>query len=114
MQIVVLNGTLSEREQDAYIKQATARYPVSLIEKLILDVQKEYCETDTSGWRWRLFLKDTAHMMQKPGNGLQENRLVRLLRSPFLVLLGRFFQHFSQLHGVSASDKMSENAEEKM
>ena len=57
------------------------------------------CEADASDWRWRLFLKDTAHMMQKPGNGLQENRLVRLLRSPFLILLAGFLQLFSQLHG---------------
>ena len=39
LQIVVLNGVLSEAEQDAYIRRVTAKYPMSVIEKLILDVQ---------------------------------------------------------------------------
>lgn len=39
MQVVVLHGTLSEAEQDEYIRQATQKYPISIIEKLILDVQ---------------------------------------------------------------------------
>ena len=39
MQVVVLNGTLSEAEQDVYIKQVTARCPIGLIEKLFLNVQ---------------------------------------------------------------------------
>ena len=39
MQVVVLNGTLTEAEQDAYIREATKVYPMSIIEKLYLDVQ---------------------------------------------------------------------------
>ena len=39
MQVVVLNGTLTEAEQDAYIREATKVYPISIIEKLYLDVQ---------------------------------------------------------------------------
>ena len=39
MQVVVLNGTLMEAEQDAYIREATKVYPMSIIEKLYLDVQ---------------------------------------------------------------------------
>lgn len=69
MQVAVLNGTLSEAEQDVYIRQAAARYPVSVIEKLILDVQGDkvavrcvlhrfrnlrkmggYCIGEPSGW----------------------------------------------------------------
>ena len=38
MQVVVLNGSLTEAEQDEYIKQVTARCPIGLIEKLFLDV----------------------------------------------------------------------------
>ena len=38
MQVVVLNGTLTEAEQDYYIRQATKMYPMSVIEKLFLDV----------------------------------------------------------------------------
>lgn len=33
MQVVVLHGTLTETEQDSYICQATALYPVSIIER---------------------------------------------------------------------------------
>ena len=32
MQVVVLNGALTEAEQDAYVRQVTAVYPVSIIE----------------------------------------------------------------------------------
>ena len=39
MQVVVLGGTLTEAEQDAYVRQATKVYPVSIIEKLFLNVQ---------------------------------------------------------------------------
>ena len=31
MQVVVLNGSLTEAEQDEYIKQVTARCPIGLI-----------------------------------------------------------------------------------
>lgn len=41
MTVAVLHGTLSEAEQDVYIRQATAKYPISIIEKLILDVQDD-------------------------------------------------------------------------
>ena len=44
MQIVVRNGTLSEAEQDAYIRRVTEKYPVSSIDKLILDVRGEYVD----------------------------------------------------------------------
>ena len=44
MLVAVLNGKLTEAEQDVYIRQATEHYPVSLIEKLILDVQGERVE----------------------------------------------------------------------
>lgn len=39
MQVVVLNGILTEAEQEPYVRQATKTYPVSIIEKLFLDVQ---------------------------------------------------------------------------
>jgi len=44
MQVVVLNGSLTEAEQDEYIKQVTARCPSGLKEKLFLDVQGEYVD----------------------------------------------------------------------
>ena len=39
MQIVVLNGALSDAEQDRYIRLVKQKVPVYAIEKLYLDVQ---------------------------------------------------------------------------
>ena len=49
----VLNGKLTETEQDAYIREAVRKYPVSLIEKLILDVQGEAVEVSYVLHRFR-------------------------------------------------------------
>ncbi len=38
MQIVMLNGTLTEAEQDYYARLVTEKVPIGLIEKLYLDV----------------------------------------------------------------------------
>ena len=40
MQIVVMNGTLTEAEQDRYARRVTERIPIGLIEKLFLDVRE--------------------------------------------------------------------------
>ena len=42
MQVVVLGGTLTDAEQDVYVRQATTVYPVSIIEKLFLNVQGDH------------------------------------------------------------------------
>ncbi len=39
MQIVVLNGALSDAEQDRYIRLVTQKVPAYAIEKLYLDVR---------------------------------------------------------------------------
>lgn len=44
MQIIVLNGTLSEAEQDDCIRQAAKVYPINIIEKLFLDVQDSHID----------------------------------------------------------------------
>ena len=78
MQVVVLNGALTEAEQDAYVRQVTAVYPVSIIEKLFLqdgrvDVRCDlhrfrnlrkmggYCIGEPSGWNYakQAELRDT-------------------------------------------------------
>ena len=66
MQIVVLNGTLTEAEQDAYIKQVTARCPISLIEKLILNVQKEYVDVHYTVHRFRELRKMGGYCIGEP------------------------------------------------
>ena len=40
MQIVVRNGTLTEAEQDRYVRRVTEKIPIGLIEKLFLDVRE--------------------------------------------------------------------------
>ena len=40
MQIVVRNGTLTEAEQDRYVRRVTEQIPIGLIEKLFLDVRE--------------------------------------------------------------------------
>ena len=44
MQIVVLNGVMTEAEQDCYIRHITAKYPPGAIDKLVLDIQGEYVD----------------------------------------------------------------------
>ena len=41
MQVVVLNGTLTEAEQDRYVRQVTKHIPIGRIEKLFLDVRDD-------------------------------------------------------------------------
>ena len=59
MQVVVLNGALTEAEQDAYVRQVTAVYPVSIIEKLFLDVQDGRVDVRCDLHRFRNLRKDT-------------------------------------------------------
>ena len=44
MQVAVLHGELSEAEQDYYVQLVTDKFPVSIVEKIILDVQGEYVD----------------------------------------------------------------------
>ncbi len=53
MQIIVLNGPLSEAEQNACIQKITNIYPVYMIEKLFLDVQKDHIDIRCEFHRFR-------------------------------------------------------------
>lgn len=53
MQVVVLHGDLSEAEQDYYVRQVTAEYPISIIEKVFLDVQNERVDVSYTLHRFR-------------------------------------------------------------
>lgn len=44
MQVAVLHGTLSEAEQDYCVRRVTEKFPISIVEKIILDVQEEYVD----------------------------------------------------------------------
>lgn len=53
MQVVVLNGTLTEAEQDTYIREAAKAYPMSIIEKLFLDVRGDHVDVRYDLHRFR-------------------------------------------------------------
>ena len=53
MLVAVLNGKQTETEQDAYVREAVKKYPVNLIEKLILNVQGEAVEVSYILHRFR-------------------------------------------------------------
>lgn len=66
MQVVVLNGTLTEAEQDFYIRQATAVHPVSIIEKLFLDVQGDHVVVSYDLHRFRNMRKMGGYCIGEP------------------------------------------------
>ncbi len=66
MQVVVLNGTLTEAEQDAYVQQATKVYPISIIEKLFLDVQGDHVDVSYDLHRFRDMRKMGGYCIGEP------------------------------------------------
>ena len=66
MQVVVLNGTLTEAEQDSYIRQATAVYPMSIIEKLFLNVQGDHVDVSYDLHRFRNMRKMGGYCIGEP------------------------------------------------
>lgn len=66
MQIVILNGTLSEAEREFYIQRATKKYPVSVIEKLYLDVHEEYVDVSYTLHRFRDMRKMGGYCIGDP------------------------------------------------
>lgn len=47
MQVAVLHGTLTETEQDYYVRQVTKKFPISIVEKVILDVHEEHVDVSS-------------------------------------------------------------------
>ena len=68
MQVVVLNGTLTEAEQDSYIRQATAVYPMSVIEKLFLNIQGDHVEVSYALHRFRTMRKMGGYCIGEPSS----------------------------------------------
>ena len=68
MQVVVLNGTLTEAEQDIYIREATKVYPVSIIEKLYLDVQSDHVDVRYDLHRFRDLRKMGGYCIGEPSD----------------------------------------------
>ena len=66
MQIIVINGPLSEREQDAYVRQITRKYPASAIEKLYLEVHENYVDVRYTLHRYRELRKMGGYCISEP------------------------------------------------
>lgn len=66
MQVIVLNGPLSEAEQDAYVRRITAKYPMSAIEKLILEVHEDYVDVRYILHRYRELRKMGGYCISEP------------------------------------------------
>lgn len=77
MQVVVLNGVLSDAEQDAYVRHATGKYPVGIIEKLFLDVQGDYVDVSYVLHRLRELRKMGGECIGEPSrwNGSKQAEL---------------------------------------
>ena len=68
MQVVVLGGTLTEAEQNSYVLQATQIYPVSIIEKLFLQVREDHVEVRCDFHRFRSMRKMGGYCIGDPSN----------------------------------------------
>ena len=68
MQIVVLNGVLSEAEQDMYIRRITSRYPVGTVEKITLDVQGDFVDISYTLHRFRNMRKMGGYCIGEPSD----------------------------------------------
>ena len=66
MQIIVINGPMSEREQDAYIRHVTKKYPMSAIEKLFLEVHEDYVDVRYTLHRSRELRKMGGYCISEP------------------------------------------------
>ena len=68
MQVVVLNGSLTDAEQHVYIQQAAKKYPIGSIEKLILDVQGDHIEVQYLLHRPRSLRKMGGYFIGNPAD----------------------------------------------
>ena len=68
MQIIVLGGTLSEAEQDSYIRQATKVYPVSILEKLFLQVREDHVDVRCDLHQFRNMRKMGGYCIGEPSS----------------------------------------------
>lgn len=68
MQVAVLHGDLSETEQDYYVRQVTEKFPISIVEKSILDVQEEYVDVRYMLHRFRDLRKMSGCCIGEPSD----------------------------------------------
>lgn len=68
MKIAIMNGTLSEAEQDYYIRRITDRYPIGVVEKVVLDVGGEYVDVTYTLHRFRDLRKMGGYCIGEPAD----------------------------------------------
>ena len=66
MQVIVINGSLSQEEENAYVRHVTAKYPMSAIEKLYLDVHEDYVDIRYTLHRMRELRKMSGYCIGDP------------------------------------------------
>ena len=69
MLIAVLNGTLSEAEQDTYIRRITSRFPAGTVERITLDVQGDFVDVTYTLHRFRNLRKMGGYCIGEPESG---------------------------------------------
>lgn len=68
MLIAVLNGTLSEAEQDTYIRRITSRFPAGTVERITLDVQGDFVDVTYTLHRFRNLRKMGGYCIGEPAD----------------------------------------------
>lgn len=68
MQIAVLNGELSEAEQERCIRCVTDKYPMSIIEKIVLEVDGDYVDVRYTLHRFRELRKMGGYCIGEPAD----------------------------------------------
>ncbi len=68
MQVAVLHGKLSEAEQDYYVRQVTEKFPISIVEKIILDVHEEHVDVRYTLHRLRELRKMGGYCIGEPSD----------------------------------------------
>lgn len=66
MKIVVINGPLSEKEQDAYIRHVTSRCPASAIDTLYMEVHADHVDLRCTRHRYRELRKMGGYCISEP------------------------------------------------
>ena len=68
MQIIVINGPLSEQEQDVYIRHVTRRCPASAIDKLYIEVHEDHVDLHYTLHRYRELRKMGGYCISEPSS----------------------------------------------
>lgn len=74
MLIVVKNGTLSEAEQDAYVRYISEKFPPGAVEKLILEVDGGYINMSWVLHEYREARKMTGYLVSDPAHWNEAKR----------------------------------------